>query len=405
MAILLPVAVMGILLAAVLSAGETAVLRVTQGAITAAAQPRQVTRLSHYLNGRRRKAAQLAFGQLIAEMTCATAITMMCVGVFEQWWLAMLVALAITVVIAFGVVRISPRQFARTHPVKVLTRVGPILRVCLAVTAPIAPLVNGHDPSDDLTESEVRDLLELVRESQTVEDEDGELLQSAFELGETFTREVMVPRTSMVTIPASATLAKAMSLFLRSGYSRLPVTGQSMDDLTGVLYFKDVVAHLRNNPDGEAQEVGSLTRPAMFVPELKRVDDLLRDMQTEATHIAIVVDEYGGIAGLVTIEDALEEIVGDLVDEHDRGELQVEEVALGRYRVPARLSIDELGELFDLDIDDDDVDSVGGLLTKALGMVPLAGSTADVQGVHLVAERVEGRRRQVTTILVSKVAA
>ncbi|MDD9205169.1 transporter associated domain-containing protein, partial [Georgenia sp. 10Sc9-8] len=161
-------------------------------------------------------------------------------------------------------------------------------------------------------------------------------------------------------------------------------------------------AHRR--PDAEDAVVAEVMREAVFVPETKLVDDLLREMQAESFHIAMVVDEYGGIAGLVTIEDLLEELVGEMTDEHDRAEPEVEDLGDGVVRVPARLPIGELGDLFDLEIEDDDVDSAGGLLAKALGRVPLSGAQVDVHGLHLVAERTEGRRRRISTILVSQVA-
>ena len=145
----------------------------------------------------------------------------------------------------------------------------------------------------------------------------------------------------------------------------------------------------------------SLARPAVFVPESKPVDELLRELQSGSSHMAMVVDEYGGIAGLVTIEDALEEIVGELTDEHDPTAPVVEDLGDGVFRVPARLGRDELGELFDLEVDDEDVDTAGGLLAKALGKVPLPGSAGDIHGLHLVADRVEGRRRRLATVLVS----
>ena len=193
-------------------------------------------------------------------------------------------------------------------------------------------------------------------------------------------------------------------MFLRSGFSRLPVTGTSVDDLVGVVYFKDVVKVVHGSPEAASRRVADVARPAIFVPESKPVDDLLREMQASASHIAMVVDEYGGVAGLVTIEDALEEIVGELTDEHDRSGPEVEDLGEGTFRVPARLSLDELGELFDLDIEDDDVDTVGGLLSKALGKVPLPGSAAEAQGVHMTGERVEGRRKQLATVLVRAAA-
>jgi CBS domain containing-hemolysin-like protein len=215
----------------------------------------------------------------------------------------------------------------------------------------------------------------------------------------------MVPRTEMITADATTPLRKALSLMLRSGYSRVPVVGASVDDLRGVLYLKDLVRRLQDSPESADDPVAHLARPAVFVPESKPVDQLLREMQATSSHIALVVDEYGGIAGLVTMEDALEEIVGELTDEHDHSGPEVEDLGDGTFRVPARMPVDEVGELFDLDLDDDEVDTAGGLLAKALGKVPLPGSAGEIHGLRLTAERVEGRRKQLATLLVRLAAA
>jgi len=252
----------------------------------------------------------------------------------------------------------------------------------------------------EVDEDELRDMVDRVSESEGIEDDEREMFRSVFELGDTLTREVMVPRTEMITTPVTTTLRKALALLVRSGYSRVPVIGDSVDDLRGVVFLKDVVRRLQDSPSAGKDRVDTVLRPAVFVPETKPVDDLLREMQASASHIAIVVDEYGGIAGLVTIEDALEEIVGELTDEHDHSGPEVEDLGDGLFRVPARLPVDELGELFDLDLDDDDVDTAGGLLAKAIGKVPLTGSIGDIHGLRLRGDRVEGRRKQLATLVV-----
>jgi CBS domain containing-hemolysin-like protein len=271
-----------------------------------------------------------------------------------------------------------------------------------------------YDPSPP-TEAELRDIADRVgeslSESNAFEESDRELIRSVIELGGTITREVMVPRTDMVTVTADTSLDRVLRLFLRSGFSRVPVVGESVDDVVGVAYLKDVVAAVhwpvedggRGGRGPSQRPAADVARDAVFVPESKPIDDLLREMQASASHIALVVDEYGGVAGLVTIEDLLEEVVGELTDEHDTVPVQeVEDLGDGVLRVPARLPVDELGDLFDLRLDDDDVDTAGGLLAKVLGKVPLAGSSVEVGGVHLEAERVEGRRKQISTILVHR---
>jgi CBS domain containing-hemolysin-like protein len=193
-----------------------------------------------------------------------------------------------------------------------------------------------------------------------------------------------------------------MSLFLRSGFSRVPVVGAGLDDPVGILYLKDVARRMHEQPDaGGLQRVETIMRRPVFVPDSKPVDALLREMQ-QAGHAAVVVDEYGGTAGLVTIEDILEEIVGEIADEYDREEPEVEDLPDGEKRVSSRLHLDELGELFGIEIEDEEVDTVGGLLAKGLGRVPIAGSRTSVQGLVLTAEQFEGRRHSLAKVLVRR---
>ena len=245
-------------------------------------------------------------------------------------------------------------------------------------------------------------MIDEIGQPQSIEDEDRQMLRSVVELGQTLVREVMVPRTDMVTIDAAKTMASALRLFVRSGYSRVPVVGEDADDVRGILYLKDVLRHVTEDPGREHHEVGSYAREAVYVPETKLADDLLREIQVSHVHMVLAVDEYGGTAGLVTLEDLLEEVVGDLTDEHDHAEPEAEDLGGGVYRVPVRLGLDELGELFGTQVEDDDVDTAGGLLTKAVGRVPLPGAVGYAQGLRLEAEQAVGRRRQVATLLASR---
>ena len=285
-------------------------------------------------------------------------------------------------------------------PAPVTPATGAALRMLAASVAAPTDAETREAVNEDL-----REMIDEIGETDTIEDEDREMMRSVVELGQTLVREVMVPRTDMVTIDAHKPASAAMRLFIRSGYSRVPVIGEDADDVRGILYLKDVLRRLAAHPEHEELAVAGFVREAEYVPEMKPADDLLREMQTGRFHMALAVDEYGGTAGLVTMEDLLEEVVGELTDEHDPELPEVVEVAPGTYRVPARLALDELGELFDLEIDDDDVDTVGGLLTKAIGRVPLPGAAGDTQGVHLQAEEAAGRRRQVSTILASRTPA
>jgi CBS domain containing-hemolysin-like protein len=236
-----------------------------------------------------------------------------------------------------------------------------------------------------------------------LENDERALIHSVFQWDDTIVREVMVPRIDMITVDATDTLKTAATHFLDSGYSRVPVLGDSDEDVRGVVYLRDVARRsIENSSKWAKEQVSSVMRPVVFVPESKKVDDTLRLMQAESTHIAIVIDEHGGVAGLVTLEDIIEELVGEIVDEHDRGGAEAQLLDDGSYRVSARMNTEDLGKLFGLDLDDDDVDSVGGLLAKGLGRVVEVDDTAIVSGLQLTADRSGVRGKLVTRIRVER---
>jgi CBS domain containing-hemolysin-like protein len=247
---------------------------------------------------------------------------------------------------------------------------------------------------------ELREVVDMAQRSGVVDSDERRMIQSVFELGDTSARAVMVPRTEMVWIEADKSAAQAMSLAVRSGHSRIPVIGENVDDILGVVYLKDLVPYGDRSRKVPVREV---MRPAVFVPDSKPLDALLDEMQRHRNHMALLVDEYGGIAGLVTIEDVLEEIVGEIADEYDTDEIApVEQLGNGRFRVSTRLSIEDLGELFDMEIDEEDVDTVGGLLAHALGRVPLPGSKGVIHGLQLRGEGgadARGRMRVHTVVV------
>ena len=257
------------------------------------------------------------------------------------------------------------------------------------------------------TQAELRELVDLAEADSLIEDDERQMIHSVFELGETFAREVMVPRTQMVYIERSKSLRQALSLGLRSGYSRIPVIGESADDIVGIVYLKDVVARTFDHRESEQSErVESLMRAAHFVPDSKQVDDLLREMQANRVHMAVVLDEYGGTAGIVTIEDILEEIVGEIVDEYDTELPEVAELPDGSWRVSSRLHVEDFAEMVGVDIDSEEegVDTILGYMALRLGKVPIAGTSIDVADWRLTAEQPAGRRKRVMSVLVERIA-
>ncbi|OLO54919.1 hemolysin family protein [Actinomyces oris] len=415
-AALIACAVIVLALGALLSAGESALLRFTRAAADDLIEEgrRGATRARHLAEHRTRVLGALSVARVAVDMLAAVLITLAASGLVRAWWQVLALALLANIILLGVVVGFSPRTYGRRNPAGTLLALGGLLTWVDVLAAPQRRLVSRtrrpeSAPTDaetrEAVNEDLREMIDEIGETDTIEDEDREMMRSVVELGQTLVREVMVPRTDMVTIDAHKPASAAMRLFIRSGYSRVPVIGEDADDVRGILYLKDVLRRLAAHPEHEGLAVAGFVRDAEYVPEMKPADDLLREMQTGRFHMALAVDEYGGIAGLVTMEDLLEEVVGELTDEHDPELPEVVEVAPGTYRVPARLALDELGELFDLEIDDDDVDTVGGLLTKAIGRVPLPGAAGDIQGVHLQAEEATGRRRQVSTILASRTPA
>ncbi|WP_454936358.1 hemolysin family protein [Actinomyces oris] len=412
-AALIACAVIVLALGALLSAGESALLRFTRAAADDLIEEgrRGAARVRRLAEHRTRVLGALSVARVAVDMLAAVLITLAASGLVRAWWQVLALALLANIILLGVVVGFSPRTYGRRNPAGTLLALGGLLTWVDVLAAPQRRLVSrtrrpDSAPTDaetrEAVNEDLREMIDEIGETDTIEDEDREMMRSVVELGQTLVREVMVPRTDMVTIDAHKPASAAMRLFIRSGYSRVPVIGEDADDVRGILYLKDVLRRLAAHPEHEALAVAGFARDAEYVPETKPADDLLREMQTGRFHMALAVDEYGGTAGLVTMEDLLEEVVGELTDEHDPELPEVVEVAPGIYRVPARLALDELGELFDLEIDDDDVDTVGGLLTKAIGRVPLPGAAGDTQGVHLQAEEATGRRRQVSTILASR---
>jgi len=352
------------------------------------------------------------FMRVVAETTAAVLVTLVFASVFAEWWWALLISAFIMTLASFVLVGSSPRAIGRVYARSVIrwsawlvhsSRVllGPVAAALVAIGDRVTP---GRPRTVSFSsEEQLLSMVDEATELEVLEEDDRELIHSIFEFNDTVVREVMIPRTDMVVIDSDEGIAAAMQLFLGRGVSRIPVLGEDIDQVLGVLYLRDVARLTFERPlDVDGTTVMDLARPALFVPESKKVDELLRQMQLESNHLAMVVDEYGGIAGLVSLEDIIEELVGDISDEYDREVVVAADLGNGRFRVSARLPVDELGELFGLTLDDDDVDTVGGLLTKALGRIATTGSVARIAGLVLTAERTEGRGRKLRTVLVER---
>ena len=358
------------------------------------------------------------FLRVTSETTAAVLVTLALVATFpqpDQWWVILLIAALIMTAVSFVLVGSSPRSVGRAHarglmlfaafPVHA-TRVllGPLAAALVAIGNRVTP---GRPRTQTFSsEEQLLSMVDEAAELDVLEQDDRQLIHSIFEWGDTVVREVMIPRTDMITIDDDRHIGDAMNQFLQTGVSRMPVVGKDADEVLGILYLRDVARlHYEKPLDADTTPVRDLARPALFVPESKKADDTLRQMQLDSNHLAMVVDEYGGIAGLVTMEDLIEELVGDISDEYDREAPDVADLGGGVFRVSARLPKDELGDLFGIELDDDDVDSAGGLLIKAVGRLPDVGSRAVVSGLILRAERVEGRRKLLRTLIVERDAS
>jgi magnesium and cobalt exporter, CNNM family len=362
--------------------------------------------------------------RIVLECFAAVLVT----AAFAHWlgddWQAVLAAVGLVLVLHYALTGVRP-QLGRIGPrtertaeraagfLYPLTRVlGPIPRMLVAVGNALPPRrrarpANGEESEERsgavVERSELRGLVDYLERRTGIEPGEREMVRSVFELGDTIVREVMVPRTDMVFIESDKTVEQALLLAVSSGFSRIPVVGENEDDVVGIAYLKDIVKWSHEHPGAEtAEKIATVMRQASYVPDSKPVDELLRQMQAQRNHVAIVIDEYGGTAGLVTIEDILEEIVGEITDEYDTEQPPVEWLPDGSARVTARLGVAELEEEFGVRIDTEDVETVAGLLAQALGRVPIAGSTASVSGLRLTAENLAGRRNKIGTVLVER---
>ena len=410
---LLALAVLLVVLAAFLSGAEAALARISRARAEEllANERRGARRLLEIAADPAPSLNVLLLLRTLSELLATTLVAVVAQRRLEEAWEAILLAGGVMTVVDFVVVGVGARTVGRQHPESiglawstpayVLSRLlGPLPRLLILLGNVLTP-GPGFREGPFTSEAELRELVDLAEQGKVIESGERQMIHSVFELGDTLVREVMVPRTDMVWIERGKTVRQAMTLALRSGFSRIPVIGENEDDVLGMAYLKDLARRVYDDED-RSEKVDEVMRPAYFIPDSKPVDDLLREMQARQVHVAVVIDEYGGTAGLVTIEDILEEIVGEITDEYDREAPRVEQLDDGSVRVNVRVPIDDLEEIFDVRFDVEDVETVGGLLASALGRVPIPGATADVAGLTLLAESAKGRRNRVGSVLIKK---
>ncbi len=347
---------------------------------------------------------------LLCHLVAATLVGILSEDLLGPW--GVVGAVAFEVVIIFVLAEALPKTYAVQHAEGAALLVAPVVSLIVRIPG-VRPLTRaliglsnvlipgrGLEKGPFVSEEELLAMADVAVEEDVIEREERQLIHSIIEFGDTVVREVMVPRPDMVAVEARASVSDALELVMSAGYSRIPVYEQGIDDIAGILYAKDLMKAVR---EGRAEEpVRNMARPARFVPETKRVAELMPEMQKSKTHMAVVVDEHGGTAGIVTLEDLLEELVGEIVDEYDVEEPPVEPLPDGGVRVSARMPIDELNDLLGAEFPEGDYDTVGGLVYFLLGHVPAEGETVDYDGHRLHAERVQGRR--IGRVRVSKLA-
>ncbi|MDP1876115.1 MAG: hemolysin family protein [Actinomycetota bacterium] len=417
------VAAILIVLGGLLVMAETAIGRVSRSHVEEGRRDdeKRIKRLLAVIADRPRYVNVLLFLSTIASVTATVLVGYVCVnalstqGGWSSGW-ALGLAVAIMVTVSYVVLGVAARTLGRQHAEAIaLSAAGPA-RFLAALLGPVTTLLihvgnavtpgKGYREGPFASQAELREMVDLAEADDLIEHDERQMIHSVFELGDTFAKEVMVPRTEMVLIERTKTLGQALSLGLRSGFSRIPVIGDNADDIVGIVYLKDIVRRTFEHRESEnADLVESLMRAPYFVPDSKAADSLLREMQAARVHMAVVVDEYGGTAGLVTIEDILEEIVGEIADEYDTAAPEVTELPSGAFRVLARMHVDDFADLVkvELDSEDEGVDTVLGLLAKRLGRVPIPGASVREGGWLLTAEQGAGRRNRIGTVLAQPV--
>ena len=383
------------------------------------AKPKYANRFSRFTENPARYLNVLLLVRKSCELTATVLVAAAFIEITDNKAVALTQTIVLMVAISYVIVGVGPRTLGKQNALSwskpaIITAdllsklLSPLTNLLIKIGNAITP-GKGFKSGPFSTEAEFRDLVDQASESGFVEESEREMIHSVFDLGETMVRELMVPRTEMVWIESGKNLRQGLSLALRSGFTRIPVISENLDNVVGIAYVKDLARRVHENHDAEQSEnVEEHLRKATYVPETKTADELLKQMQRDQIHMAIVVDEYGGTAGLITIEDILEEIVGEIADEYDDDEAEeVEWIDKEKARISARLHVEDFAEKFETSFtveEIEDVDTIGGLIAKHLGRVPIPGSTITVPGWKLTAERPVGRRHRIATVLVEKIA-
>ncbi len=339
---------------------------------------------------------------LLLLLICHVVASILVGILFEQYgaW-GVVIATFVEVAVIFVLAEAAPKTWAVQHPERAALLAAPVV-AAIVNFPPIRLLARGLIGLSNIilpgkglvagpfvSEEELLATVDVALEDEIIEMEERALIRSIIEFGDTVAREVRVPRPDMVAVEGRDKVVDVIEVAIASGHSRIPVYDQGIDDIVGIVYTKDLMRAAMHQGDVAVRD---LARPAQFVPETKRVAELMREMQKDQFHIAIVVDEYGGTAGLVTLEDLIEELVGEIVDEFDVEEPTMEALPGGAYRVNARMPIDEVNELLGANFPDGDWDTIGGFVFNILGHVPTEGESIDHHSHRLTAEKVQGRR-------------
>lgn len=399
-----PLVVVAILLglSALYSMSETAMMALSRGRarhLAESGQPRGRA-VEHMVDQPNRILGTVLVGNNLANIAASAIATALLVQAFGPTGIT--IATVVMTIVVLLVAEITPKTYAAHNPEQVAVRLAHFLEVSAVIFTPfvrvltwvgvggVRALGGKVDGGRLITEEEIRTLVDVGQEEGLLEAEERQMIQGIFELGDTVVREVMVPRIDMQTLPSEATLENAWDMVIQAGHSRIPVYRKTVDDVIGVVYARDILAYVKERPLDTRVE--SLIRPAYYVPESKKVDELLADFRRERTHIAIVLDEYGGTAGMVTIEDLFEEIVGEIQDEYDREDVPIRELEPDLLEADGRVSLDELRERWAANLPDEDVDTLGGFILHLLGRAPVEGEKVRYGNIELTASKVTGRR-------------